>query len=152
MKDYRQIVSESYFSDFCGLKEEDRDDYRWSFLMGIDILLDKMEDRTFRILPCDYPDASYVPSLLLSGGELVESSVQLERSAVPGMQAAPSLGDDCVYRLCFTYRERGAITTKSYDQTELSVEEVFSIFAFLYGALDDGEYKDIDEFYGYELS
>lgn len=152
MKDYRQIVSGSYFSDFSGLEEEDRDDYRWSFLMGIDILLDKIEDRTFNILPCDYPDASYVPSLLLSGGELVESSIQIERSAVPGKETTPSLGDDCIYRLCFTYGEHGDITTKSYDQAELSVEEVFSIFAFLYGALDDGKYEDIDEFYGYELS
>ena len=152
MKDYREIVSNSIYGSYDGMPDEDRNDYRWSFLMGMNILLSKVDGETFLIHPDDYPDRDLVPPVLMPGGELAESSLKVERVDLPGEESKPEWDRMCTYRIRFTYPENGSETTRVYEETDLSVEDVFSMFAFLYAALDDGEYEDIDEFYGYELS
>lgn len=61
--------------------------------------------------------------------------------------------DDSVEYALFMCLIRAEIASawKSGD-SQKDIYDVFSMLAFLYAALDDGEYEDIDEFYGYELS
>ena len=152
MKDYREIVSNSCYSIHEGMSDEDKNDYRWSFLMGMNLLLSKVEGETFHIHPADYPDRDMVPPVLLPGGELMESSIKVERVVLPDEENKPEWDQMHTYRIHFTCAENGSEKAVVYEETDLSVGDVFSIFAFLYAALDDGEYEDIDEFYGYELS
>ena len=152
MKDYREIVSNSVYGSYDGMSDEDRRVYRWSFLMGMNLLLSRVKGETFLIHPADYPDRDMVPPVLRPDGDVVESSLKVERVTLPGEENKPDWDQLHTYRIHLTYLEMGAETTRIFKETDLSVEEVFSIFAFLYAALDDGEYEDIDEFYGYELS
>lgn len=152
MKDYREIVSNSCYGSYDGMSDEDRNDYRWSFLMGMNLLLSKVKGESFLIHPVDYPDCDMVPQVLRPDGDVVESSLRVEEVTLPGEESKPEWDRMHTYRIHFTYLENGSETTRVYEESDLSVEDVFSIFAFLYAALDDGEYEDIDEFYGYELS
>jgi hypothetical protein len=152
MKDYRQIVKESQYGDLSGLSEEERNDYRSSFLMGMNILLSGLEDETLHIHPADYPDTSSIPPFLRDGDKVPESSVKVCSFPLPGEENKPSWEQMVTYKIFLTSPEGGIPATRIYEESELSVEEVFSIFAFIYSVLDNGEYEDIDEFYGYELS
>ena len=152
MKDYREIVSNSVYGRYDGMSDEDRNVYRWSFLMGMNLLLSKVKGEIFLIHPADYPDRDMVPPVLLHGGEVLESSLKVERVTLPGEESKPEWDRMCTYRIHFTCSQNGSEMTRVYEESDLSVEDVFSMFAFLYAALDDGEYEDIDEFYGYELS
>lgn len=152
MKDYREIVSNSVYGRYDGMSDEDRNCYRWSFLMGMNQLLTKVEGETFLIHPADYPDCDMVPPVLRPDGEVVESSLKVESIVLPGEESKPEWDQMNTYRIHFTYPDIDQEATRVYQETDLSVEDVFSMFAFLYAALDDGEYEDIDEYYGYELS
>jgi len=148
MKDYRQIVNTSRFADFSGLSEDDKNDYRSSFLMGMDILLSRVDKGILRIGQKNYQDMMMVPSILLNDGDVCDSTIQIQKNDIPGQEDQPEQDRLCSYAIVICQNQK----VRSIKEVDLTVEEAFAMFAFIYSILDDGEYEDIDEFYGYELS
>lgn len=138
-------IAKSMFADVDTFSAERQADFTCSFLQGVAQLLEgNSQDGTFRIVPSDYSLAGEVPAVLRDGDRLVGASVSAsEKKSVDG------------YPEFTVHVEKdvdGRKLSADYHGDDISARDAFELMTFLFLTFNDGEYEDVDEYYGYELS
>jgi len=139
MNDYKEMVKKSRFADFKGCSQSERKDYRCSFLQGVYYLLCQQGNK-FCLIPEEYDS---VPSVLKLDGRAVKCSFTVAPSEF--IDESP-----CHFEVDICYD--GDETVYTIDESEFRVDQARDLFAFVFCAVQDSGYKDIDEFYEMELS